>query len=320
MKLYPLKFNPIFKEKIWGGNKIKEVLKKDIGSLPNCGESWELSGVPGEVSIVSNGHYAGRSLNEIIKERGDDLLGESVHSVFGDEFPLLIKFIDAADDLSIQVHPDDKLAKMRHNSFGKTEMWYIMQADAGSSLITGFNRNLNRTEFLDFFHAGKLTDVLNRETVKEGDVFFLPAGRIHTIGKGLLIAEIQQTSDVTYRIYDFDRTDDNGNKRELHIEESLDALDYTFHKEYKTKYSKKLDERNQVVECPYFTTNVLILEKHTTLTNQLDSFRIYICTKGYGSISNVGIKAGEVVLMPASLGTFDVEVQSTMTLLEVYIS
>ena len=224
--LYPLKFDTIFKEKIWGGTKMKDVLGKDFSPLKNCGETWEISGVLGNLSKVSEGPLKGSTLPELIDEFGSELVGKKVLEKYGNEFPLLVKFIDAAQDLSIQVHPDDKLAKTRHNSLGKTEMWYIFQADEGAKLISGFSKDTNKEEYVEFLENGKLTELLNEEEVNSGDCFFLPAGRVHTIGKGLLLAEIQQSSDVTYRIYDFDRTDDEGNKRDLHTDQALDGLDY----------------------------------------------------------------------------------------------
>ena len=233
--LYPLKFDPIFKDKIWGGNKIKSILNKDCSPLPNCGETWELSSVDGNISVISNGWLRGTPLDAAIERFKNRLIGRTCYEKHGVLFPLLIKFIDANDDLSIQVHPNDALAKERHGSFGKTEMWYVMQSDIGSSLISGFNQEMNREKYLDYFNTGRLTEILNRENVKQGDIFFVPAGRVHTIGKGLLIAEIQQTSDVTYRIYDFDRKDEQGNARELHLEEALDAIDYSFYDNYKSK-------------------------------------------------------------------------------------
>src|SRR3984885_636590 len=190
--LYPLKFKSIFKDKIWGGQKIKTYLNKDFGSLPNCGETWEISGVKSDVSVVADGPLKGKRLDNLLEEYKDELVGKKVYAHFGNIFPLLIKFIDANEDLSIQVHPNDSLAKKRHNSFGKTEMWYVVQADPGSTLIAGFNKELTEQEYLDKFNSGHLTDILNKEDLQAGDVFFLPAGRVHTIGKGLLIAEIQQ--------------------------------------------------------------------------------------------------------------------------------
>lgn len=302
--LYPLKFKTIFKDKIWGGQKIRTVLGKDFGDLPNCGETWEISGVEGNVSIVDNGPLEGVALTRLLKDYGSDLLGESVYNRFGDEFPLLVKFIDANDDLSIQVHPDDKLAKERHNSFGKTEMWYVFQADEGSSLITGFNQDLTKETYQEYFSKGELLNVLNKEYVKEDDVYFLPAGRVHTIGKGLLLAEIQQTSDVTYRIYDFDRKDDQGNTRELHVEKALDAIDYKCYPEYKTRYEDKENEPVELVKCQYFETNkICATESMIRDYSDLDSFVIYVCFEGQVILKTddfqLNVSKGDAVLIPA---------------------
>src|ERR1700739_2128238 len=261
--LYPLKFKTIFKDKIWGGQKIRTYLHKDFGSLPNCGETWEISGVKSDVSIVANGELEGKSLADLLEKYQGELVGNEVYKHFGNTFPLLVKFIDANDDLSIQVHPNDELAKKRHNSFGKTEMWYVIEADPGSTLISGFNQPMDEQKYLEKFNSGHLMDILNREDVKAGDVYFLPAGRVHTIGKGLLIAEIQQTSDITYSIYDFDRVDDKGTKLELHTQEAIDAIDYNFYPDYKTKYQPKKNETVKLVKCPYFTTNLLDFTEST---------------------------------------------------------
>ena len=323
--LYPLKFEPIFKDKIWGGEKIKTFLGKDYGALPNCGETWELSGVKGNVSVVSNGPLKGKSINEVIQANGSQLLGDHVGKLYGQEFPLLIKFIDANQDLSIQVHPDDEIAEAKHDCKGKTEMWYVMQADEGSSLISGFNRELTRDEYVSQFEAGKLTDILNREEVTSGDTFFIPAGRVHTIGKGLLIAEIQQTSDITYRIYDFDRVDANGNKRELHVEEALDAIDYKKYPSYKTQYADVQNQRVDLASCEFFATHKLTLDKSFEVANWQDqSFKIYTCVGGegevkYGDEETVGIKAGEVLLIPAEMSQFEIVPKGEITVLESYI-
>ncbi len=324
MKLYPLKFKTIFKDKIWGGQKIKSVLGKEFAPLPNCGETWELSGVKGNISEVSNGALTGKLLTEIISEYGSDLLGSRVLKSYGSEFPLLIKFIDAADDLSIQVHPDNALAKKRHNSFGKTEMWYIMQADEGATLISGFNTELDRGSYQKAFDEGSLKDILNRELVEAGDVFFLPAGRVHTIGKGLLLAEIQQTSDVTYRIYDFDRKDAQGNLRELHLEESLDAIDYKRHDHYKTPYQPQKDKSVELAKCEYFFTNRLDLTDDMAVDHSgLDSFKIYICLSGKATIIYEGgsesLEMGDVILVPATMESYLIETTSGVNLLETYI-
>ena len=324
--LYPLKFIPIYKDKIWGGNKIKSVLNKDFGGLANCGESWELSGVEGNVSVVSNGFLAGNTLEELLEVYMGDLAGDEVYENFGNEFPLLIKFIDANDDLSIQVHPDDEMAAERHNSYGKTEMWYVMQADRGSKLQSGFNQQVDQEKYLEKLEKVELTDILNFEEVTAGDVFFIPAGRVHAIGKGILLAEIQQTSDVTYRIYDYDRRDDHGNPRELHTDLALDAIDYTPFPEYKTKYELKPNESVELVNCQYFTTNVLqinaVVEKDY---NKLDSFVIYICMEGTLVIEtesgSESIQKGETILLPASIESVLLKpVTSSAKLLEVYIA
>lgn len=325
MALYPLKFKTLFKDKLWGGQKIKTVLGKDFGDLPNCGETWEISGVPGNVSVVAEGPLSGQSLNELIDQFGAELLGEMVKERFGSEFPLLVKFIDANDDLSIQVHPDDALAKERHNSFGKTEMWYIFQADPGSKLIAGFNQPLTKEEYLAYFNSGKLMEILNQEEVKADDVFFLPAGRVHTIGKGLLLAEIQQTSDVTYRIYDFDRKDDQGNTRELHVEEALDAIDYQHYPEYKTQYEDKKNEAVSLVECQYFTTNKLDFDINASRDySSIDSFKILVCMEGGADIKYSGssfpIGKGEAMLIPATIKKIDFETESGFKMLESYIA
>lgn len=323
--LYPLKFTPIYKDKIWGGNKIKTVLDKDFGNLPNCGESWELSGVEGNVSVVSNGYLAGNTLEELIEVYMGDLVGDQVFETYGIEFPLLIKFIDANDDLSIQVHPDDKMAKERHNAFGKTEMWYVMQADPGSKLQSGFSQEVDQDKYLFKLEHNELADILNFEEVTAGDVFFIPAGRVHAIGKGILLAEIQQTSDVTYRIYDYDRRDNEGNPRELHTDLALDAIDYTLHSAYKTSYEPKPNESVELVSCNYFTTNVLdVNERIEKDYNVLDSFVIYICLDGQLQVETESgsetVHKGDTVLIPASIENVRLNpVSSTVKLLEVYL-
>ncbi|WKN33407.1 mannose-6-phosphate isomerase [Porifericola rhodea] len=322
--LYPLKFRTIFKDKLWGGKKIKTILNKDFGPLPNCGETWEISGVEGNISEVAEGALAGKDLKSLIQEYQGELVGNKVYNKFQDEFPLLVKFIDANDDLSIQVHPDDKLAKERHNSFGKTEMWYIFQADEGSKLISGFNQPMSKEKYLEAFNAGKLTDILNQEPVQADDVFFLPAGRVHTIGKGLLLAEIQQTSDITYRIYDFDRTDAEGNARELHVEEALDAIDYQHYDSYKTDYEPQLNKPVKLVSCPYFET--FRIEANQAIERnyqELDSFVIYVCMEGEAEIMADGkgysMKKGDSYLIPASIKHTKLTTSSSFKMLESFV-
>ncbi len=322
--LYPLKFDTIFKEKIWGGTKIKELLKKDFSPLKNCGETWEISGVKNNMTPVAEGGLKGWTLPELIEEYKEELVGSKVYEQFGNEFPLLVKFIDAADDLSIQVHPDDKLAKSRHNSLGKSEMWYILQVDRNSKLISGFSRNTSKKEYVEYLKSGKLTELLNIESVESGDCFYLPAGRVHTIGKGLLLAEIQQSSDVTYRIYDFDRVNDEGNKRELHTEEALEALDFKAHSEYKTRYKQSINEVVPLVKSQYFQTNLLdfttgIIREHY----DNDSFVIYTCLEGEAEISAQGhstkICIGNAVLVPQKFPEVHIHSKSGFKMLETFM-
>ncbi len=322
--LYPLTFHTIFKDKIWGGQKIRKILGKDFGALPNCGETWEISGVAGNVSVVKDGPLAGTSLRELVEQYGARLVGDAVYQRFGNEFPLLVKFIDANDDLSIQVHPDDALAQARHDSFGKTEMWYIMQADRDASLITGFNRALDRATYAEIFAEGRLSEVLNREWAEAGDVFFLPAGRVHTIGKGLLLAEIQQTSDITYRIYDFDRVDDAGNRRELHVEEALDAIDYEWYPDYKTSYPQTENHAVPLAECEYFHTSKLVLtEPMRRDYHEIDSFVILVVVEGEGILRwegrEIPLSRGLALLIPAEINSLDLIPDGYVTVLEAVV-
>lgn len=323
-QLYPLKFKTIYKDKIWGGEKIKTVLGKDFSPLPNCGETWEVSGVKGDISVVAEGELEGKVLTDLLDEYKSELAGNKVFEKFGTEFPLLIKFIDANDDLSIQVHPDDELGKKRHNSFGKTEMWYVLQADPGSTLIAGFNQQVDEKLYLEKLNSGKLSDILNKEEVEAGDIFFLPAGRVHTIGKGLLIAEIQQTSDITYRIYDFDRLDDKGQKRELHTEEALAAIDYKVYPEYRSVYPHKTNEAVEAVTCKYFTTNVLEFTENTNRNYaSLDSFVIHVCVDGsYNLICNnqtFQVKKGDCILIPNIIKNIQLATTTGFKVLETYV-
>jgi len=323
-QLYPLKFKPIILDKMWGGSKLKNILHKDTFS-EKAGESWEISGFEGNVSVVTNGFLAGNDLNDLIEVYMGDLIGERIFEKFGTQFPLLIKYIDANDALSIQVHPDDELALKRHNSFGKTEMWYVMQAEKGSELIVGFNRKTDKATYLNYLNNKNLAEILNKEPVKEGDVFFLPAGRVHAIGAGILLAEIQQTSDVTYRIYDFDRKESNGKYRELHTDLALDAIDYTFYNKYRTAYSENKNFPVELASCNYFTTNLLNL---TTKIEKdiiaLDCFVIYMCLDGscnfaYNEKEKIKLKKGESILIPADLTIYSIEPENSVKLLEVYI-
>jgi len=323
--LYPLKFKPILHEKIWGGNRLKELLNKDIDNLPNCGESWEISSVEGKISEVNNGYLQGNNLQELIEVYMGDLVGEKIYKKYGIEFPLLIKFIDAQADLSIQVHPNDELSKKRHNAYGKTEMWYVVNAEVGSLINSGFNQPVTREKYLEYLENGKLTDLLCYEKAAPGDVFFIPAGRVHAIGKGILLAEIQQTSDVTYRIYDYDRKDGNGNKRELHTDLALDAIDFTYQDEYKTKYKAEKNRSSEIVSCDYFTTNILdFSEKLEKDYHHFDSFVVYMTLEGQFNIEYEGgnekVNKGETVLLPASLESVRLKPETeSAKVLEIYI-
>jgi mannose-6-phosphate isomerase len=321
--LHPLKFDPIYKERIWGGEKLRTQLHKNV-SGEAIGESWELSDVKGEPSIVSTGNLKGKTLQELSATYQEELLGKKVYEAFGTKFPLLIKYIDAKSDLSIQVHPNDELAKARHNSFGKTEMWYVMQADEGAKLMVGFNQEVTKKQYQEHLENNTLTEILNFEEVKKGDVYFLPTGRIHAIGGGIVLAEIQQTSDITYRIYDWNRVDAQGNSRELHTELAIDAIDYTLHENYKTAYQEVQNEVTNLVDCPYFTTNLIPFTGEVTLNHDdKDSFVIYMCVKGNVTFETneykEKLKFGETILIPASIKNLKITTDETSELLEVYL-
>lgn len=320
MKLYPLQFEPILKERIWGGTKLKSYLNKPITS-DITGESWEISTVENDVSIVANGTFKGKSLNDLINEFPEAVLGTKVYEQFGKQFPLLFKYLDAREDLSIQLHPNDELAKKRHNSFGKTEMWYVMQADADARLIVGFKEKSTPEEYLKHIHDKTIVDILDTKKVKQGDVFFLETGTIHAIGAGIIVAEIQQTSDITYRIYDFDRVDANGNKRELHIDLSLEAINYDT-VDAEKKYERVENVSNPVVDCKYFTTNFIPLDGNITIYKHGKSFTVYMCVDGSFELSVNGesytYKKGDTVLLPAALTDF--QLSGSASILEIYIS
>ena len=320
MKLYPLQFEPIFKERIWGGEKLKTLLKKPISSTIT-GESWELSTVEGDVSVVANGAWKGKSLTAVIDDAPVEILGTEVYTRFGKQFPLLFKYLDAREDLSIQVHPNDELAKKRHHSFGKTEMWYIMQADDDARIIVGFKEKSTASEYLENLKNKTLLSILDDIKVKSGDVFFLETGTVHAIGAGLVVAEIQQTSDITYRLYDFDRLDASGNKRELHVDLALEAINYD-KVETKKEYTKKTNSSNEIVECPYFTTNFIPLDGQISISKSGKSFTVYMCIEGafemeYSS-SKTQYKKGDTVLIPAAMNAFILSGKASI--LEIYIS
>ena len=324
-ELYPMKFVPRFKEKIWGGDRMKTVLGMNFSPLKNCGEAWIISGVPGSETIVSNGFLRGNELNELVEVYMEDLVGEAAFDTYGNEFPLLVKFIDSNDSLSIQVHPDDALAARRGLGNGKSEMWYILEADPGSEIISGFNRKMDVKTYLEFLEKNRLTDILNKEKAKKGDVFFIPAGRIHALGPGILLAEIQQTSDTTYRIYDWDRVDDEGKSRELHLDLALEAIDFATPDSYRTPYKNVLNKTTSLVSCPQFSTQILAIDKPLRKDySELDSFVIYVCVEGSLRVecgaSPETLRKGECLLIPAITAEIVLVPSEECRILETFVS
>ena len=322
--LYPLTFKPFLKDVIWGGSRLRDTLGKPC-LTDNCGESWEISGVEGKVSVVANGFLKGNNLQEIIEIYMGELVGDHVYEKFGLEFPLLIKYLDANDLLSIQVHPDDELARERHNAYGKTEMWYIIEAEENAELISGFTNPIDKKTYLGHFNNKTLPDILNYEKVKAEDVFFMPAGRVHSIGAGILLAEIQQTSDITYRIYDWDRIDKSGKGRELHTDLAVDAIVYDDPERHKIEYKRESNSSVTIVDTPWFITGIINLDRPVEKDfNLIDSFVIYMCVGGkagiaYGGAETVEIVCGETVLIPASLKNIQILPEGPTRLLEIFI-
>ncbi len=320
--LYPLKFKPILKQTLWGGNRLafkSDEIKTSIG------ESWEISAVQDDVSVVIEGPLKNNTLEELISIYMEELVGDKIYEQFGDEFPLLIKYIDACDDLSIQVHPDDTTAKVRHKAYGKTEMWYVVHAEPGAQLILGFDKKVDKSEFLTRLHQNTLLDIMHVEKVKTGDCFFIPAGLVHAIGKGCYIAEIQQTSDITYRIYDYNRRDKNGNLRELHTDLAVDVTDFSYQRKHTIDYSRIKNQTIELIRCDYFTTNKLVFDKEIEKDYfNIDSFVIYMCLTGEFSISyhdhkSIKVSKGDTVLIPANLKHIFLEPEKETEILEIYI-
>ncbi len=323
--MYPLKFEPILKQTLWGGEKIIP-FKHLNETLSNVGESWEVSAVEGSESVVSYGPDKGMTLPEMVRHYKEELVGEANYARFGDKFPLLIKFIDAKLDLSIQVHPDDALARKRHNSFGKNEMWYVISADPGAKLISGFSQEITPKEYKERVHDGTFAEVLQSCPIQPGDVFYVPAGRVHGIGAGAFVAEIQQTSDITYRIYDYNRKDKNGKTRELHTTQAVDAINFSdVQDDFRTAYDRVQNEPVEVVACPYFTTSVYDMTEEITCDySELDSFVIFICTEGACRLRDnedheVTLQAGETVLLPATTQNVTIVPDQHVKLLETYV-
>lgn len=313
------------KQTLWGGERIIP-FKRLKESLPNVGESWEVSAVEGSASVVANGADKGRTLPELVRKYKGELVGEANYARFGDKFPLLVKFIDAKQDLSIQVHPGDELAEKRHHSFGKNEMWYVVAADKGARLISGFSRQITPKEYKERVNNGTFAEVLQSCEVRPGDVFYVPAGRVHGIGAGAFVAEIQQTSDITYRIYDYHRRDKNGNFRELHTTLAMDAINFSdVQDDFRTSYERLQNEPVEVVESPYFTVSVYDMTEEISCDySELDSFVIFICTEGGCKIIDngrheTGLRAGDTVLLPAATQGVTIVPQGKVKLLETYV-
>lgn len=303
MEAYPIKFEPILKEKIWGGTKLKEVLNKKT-TCDTVGESWEISGVEGSESVVGNGRYLGMTITQLGTAFKEKFLGVENFKNFGNQFPLLIKFLDASTNLSVQVHPDDEMAQKEHNSFGKTEMWYIMDHDEDAEIIVGLNKEITSTEVLAAINKDNVYEVFNAQKVSRGDAYFIPAGEVHAIGAGVLAAEIQQTSDITYRVYDWDRKDSQGNTRELHIDQAIKATN-TSSKSTKNSCIARINQSTEVVQCDFFTTNNLnVYGTFIKDYSNLDSFVILMCTEGTATITvnhkTEVVTKGTTVLLPAS--------------------
>lgn len=325
MKLYPLKFSPVFSYRLWGGEKLKTVLNKDY-SETNIGESWEISDVKDSETVVKEGSLKGKTLKDLIKEFKGSFLGNNVFNQFGEEFPLLIKFIDAKTPLSIQVHPSNEIAKERHNSFGKNEMWYVMEADKDAELIVGFDKELDKKDYNSYVADGSILEVMHHEKVAEGDTFYIPTGRVHAIGAGVLLAEIQQTSDITYRIYDYNRVDaKTGKLRDLHNDLAIDVIDFECHDDYKTSYESEINTSNVLVHSPYFTSNFLVVEDVIIKDySNLDSFVIYICVDGDLELTHenevFSLKKGETILLPATIDVIQIKSNAEKSkILEVYL-
>lgn len=323
-ELYPLKFEPILKEKIWGGTSLANHYYKKADPEIKYGESWEISAISDNKSVVSNGFLAGNNIEELIEVYMGDITGDAVYEKFGVEFPLLIKLIEARDDLSIQVHPGNEMARERHNAYGKTEMWYVLEAEKGARIFTGFREPVVKEAYLDELNSGNLAELLNIENPEPGDMFFTPAGRIHAIGAGILLAEIQQTSDITYRIFDWNRKDANGKGRDLHIDLALDSIDFKASGKNMNRVIPVMNKTENLVDCEFFTTNVINFNELVSKDyNLIDSFVIYMCIEGEFLIRWEGnsepVIKGETVLLPAMIKEVILEPSPEAKVLEIFI-
>ena len=323
-RLYPLKFSEIFKQKVWGGTRLSSLLNKDFSPLPNCGESWELSGVEKDVSVVRNGFLQGNDLRELAGVYMGDLLGDSVFERFGPNFPLLFKFLDTSAYLSVQVHPDDVFAAKKHQGMGKTEMWYVLHATPDAEIIVGFREDIDRETFMHHLENKSLREILNVEKPQPGDVYFLPPGRVHAIGAGITLCEIQQASDITYRVYDWDRPGLDGKPRQLHVKDALDVMDFKAQQTYNTSFEPQADGSVNLVKSKHFTTNLLSFKQAVEMDYFfLDSFVVYVCLEGKFTLKypwgSESVQKGDTVLMPAEIKNVEMEPESGCRVLETYI-
>lgn len=323
-ELYPLKFEPIIKDKVWGGSTLEKHYNKKAAGLPNIGESWELSAVAENISVVSNGFLAGNNIEELIEVYMGDITGDSIFEKFGNEFPLLIKFIEAREDLSIQVHPGDAIAKERHQAYGKTEMWYILEKDPGAVIYSGFKEGITKEIYEETIKNGDIVDLMLIEPAEPGDTLFTPAGRVHAIGAGMVLVEIQQTSDITYRISDWNRINTGDTPRELHLDLALDVINFSETASSIIKTAQELNKTENLVSCEYFNTNILNFNQAVTKDYfSIDSFVVYICTEGEFVIQWGGnaekVSKGETVLLPAIIKEVVLEPVGSARLLEIYV-
>ncbi|MCL2245537.1 MAG: class I mannose-6-phosphate isomerase [Lentimicrobiaceae bacterium] len=323
--LYPLKFEPILKERLWGGSALAEKYHKTDDVNTKFGESWEISDLDEDISVVTNGFLAENDLRELIETYMGELVGDSVFDTNGLGFPLLLKFIDAQDDLSVQVHPDDQLAQQRYEQNGKTEMWYVVDAAENAGIYVGFNKPVGKQDYIDAVQHKEIAGLLQYYPVKKGDLFFIPAGTVHALGKGVRVAEIQQPSDITYRIFDWNRVDDNGMPRELHIAEAIEAIHFDENETYKIEYEEKFNTTSTLFRSEFFNVNAIVFDKPLQKNySTIDSFVIYFCVEGevhlFGDDFHEVLFAGETALIPASVPMVNLVPNAKSRVMEVYIS
>lgn len=322
--LYPLRFEPILKERIWGGDSLQRHFGKKPDENKRIGESWEISALEGDISVVSNGFLAGNNLEELIEVYMGDITGDIIYEKFGNEFPLLIKFLDAKDILSIQVHPDNNLAKERHNAYGKNEMWYVLEALPDSKIYSGFSQPIGKELFLEYVKNNKIEEIVNTETAKVGGTYFIPAGMVHSIGAGIVLAEVQQTSDITYRVYDWNRKGPDGITRELNVDLAVDSINFSDPGKALVDKEATLNKTQGLVSCEFFTTNVILFDKPLIKDyNLIDSFVIFICTEGEFLLNwddkNEVVVKGDTILLPAMIKNVALIPKGEAKVLEVFI-